>query len=83
MAPAPVVAAVNGKHEVSLAPANDGMYENGHIMPTDEELLTLPRVAGRMPWSAYMLCGVEFAERASYCMSIIIRSPHASLMAHE
>lgn len=80
MAPSPVVAPVDGKHEVSLAPTNDGIYENGHIIPTDEELLTL---AGRMPWSAYMLCGVEFAERASYCMSIIIRSPHASLMAHE
>jgi dipeptide/tripeptide permease len=38
----------------------------GHITPTDHELATLPKVAGTMPVSAYFLCAVEFAERASY-----------------
>lgn len=42
-------------------------YElHNQIAPTDEELESLPRVAGTMPWTAYLLCGVEFAERASY-----------------
>lgn len=61
------VAALDEKqHHVTLKPIHDNMYGNGQVMPTEEELLTLPRIAGTMPWSAYMLCGVEFAERASY-----------------
>lgn len=78
MAPAPVVAGLDGKHHGVLH--TDGMYDNGHIIPTEEELETLPRIAGTMPWSAYMLCGVEFAERASYygCKQVFknfIRAP--------
>jgi len=42
------------------------MDQHGFVIPTDEELAILPRVAGIMPWTAYLLCGVEFAERASY-----------------
>lgn len=34
--------------------------------PTEEELNTLPRVAGNVPNVAYMICIVEFCERASY-----------------
>lgn len=34
--------------------------------PTEEERLTLRRVAGKMPTIAYVICAVEFAERASY-----------------
>jgi len=35
-------------------------------VPTDEELKTLRRVAGKLPTIAYWICAVEFAERASY-----------------
>lgn len=49
--------------EMSQTP---GVYANGQIIPTDDELKTLRRVAGTMPPVAYMLCAVEFAERASY-----------------
>ncbi|KAI1856857.1 uncharacterized protein JN550_013659 [Neoarthrinium moseri] len=40
--------------------------------PTDEELRTLRRVPGRVPYLAYCLCAVEFCERASYygCVTI-------------
>ncbi|ORY67815.1 general substrate transporter [Pseudomassariella vexata] len=40
--------------------------------PTEEELVTLRRVAGKIPLVAYLLCAVEFCERASYygCSSI-------------
>jgi hypothetical protein len=66
-APAAVVPGLDGKHHVHLhVTRDDGMYENGHVIPTEEELAILPKVAGKMPWTAYMLCGVEFAERASY-----------------
>ncbi|KAH8810922.1 putative oligopeptide transporter [Xylogone sp. PMI_703] len=34
--------------------------------PTDEELATLRRVPGGVPLVAYLLCAVEFCERASY-----------------
>jgi dipeptide/tripeptide permease len=34
--------------------------------PTEEEFATLRRVAGRVPPVAYLLCAVEFCERASY-----------------
>lgn len=34
--------------------------------PTPEELNTLRRVPGSLPTVAYLLCAVEFCERASY-----------------
>ena len=34
--------------------------------PTEEELATLRRVPGQIPTIAYLLCAVEFCERASY-----------------
>ncbi|KAK2603718.1 peptide transporter ptr2 [Conoideocrella luteorostrata] len=34
--------------------------------PTDEEFETLRRVPGKIPTVAYLLCAVEFCERASY-----------------
>jgi len=34
--------------------------------PTEEERVTLRRVAGKVPMIAYMICIVEFAERSSY-----------------
>lgn len=40
--------------------------------PTDQELATLRRVPGSIPWIAFALCAVEFCERASYygCVQI-------------
>ncbi|KAJ7241852.1 PTR2-domain-containing protein, partial [Mycena rebaudengoi] len=35
-------------------------------LPTDEEGATLRHVAGEIPWAAYLICLVEFAERGSY-----------------
>jgi POT family proton-dependent oligopeptide transporter len=34
--------------------------------PTEEEWATLPRVAGKIPWTAWTVAFVEFAERFSY-----------------
>ncbi|KAF2669276.1 PTR2-domain-containing protein [Microthyrium microscopicum] len=35
-------------------------------IPTEEEARTLRKISGRVPWIAFILCVVEFAERASY-----------------
>ncbi|KAH6647724.1 hypothetical protein BKA67DRAFT_396810 [Truncatella angustata] len=53
---------------------------HGLVLPTEEEKATLRRVAGSMPATAYLLCAVEFAERASYygCFQVyknFIRAP--------
>lgn len=44
--------------------------EGGELLPgpfpTEEEWATLPRVAGRIPWQAWTVAFVEFAERFSY-----------------
>jgi hypothetical protein len=50
----------NAAHDVVLLESD---YEG---KPTQEELETLRRVAGPMPTVAYLICAVEFAERASY-----------------
>jgi hypothetical protein len=34
--------------------------------PTEEEFATLRRVPGKLPTVAFLLCAVEFCERASY-----------------
>ncbi|TGO50703.1 hypothetical protein BOTNAR_0383g00020 [Botryotinia narcissicola] len=40
--------------------------EDGLSRPTEEERTTLRRISGSIPWTAYMICLIEFAERASY-----------------
>ncbi|KAF7195552.1 Peptide transporter PTR2 [Pseudocercospora fuligena] len=50
----------NMYHDSMLAA---GDYEG---KPTEEELKTLRRVPGKLPIVAYVICFVEFAERASY-----------------
>ncbi|KAF7353815.1 PTR2-domain-containing protein [Mycena venus] len=45
---------------------HDELEEGIGRLPTDEERDTLRLVAGKIPWAAYLICLVEFAERASY-----------------
>ncbi|KAJ1333232.1 putative peptide transporter [Microdochium nivale] len=50
-----------------VATSEDGHATfHGLVLPTDEEKSSLRRIAGKMPATAYYLCAVEFAERASY-----------------
>lgn len=44
------------------AASNDTLRE----IPTDEELMTLPRVSGPIPWTAFTIAFVEGCERFSY-----------------
>lgn len=50
---------IDGLHEL------DSLDEDGIERPTEEETHRLRRVAGKLPLVAYLICLVEFAERAS------------------
>lgn len=60
------------KIEPSVAPANSGsiasvhLDEDGQETPTDDEMATLRRVTGTIPWITYSVAFVEFCERFSY-----------------
>lgn len=43
-----------------------GLNEEGLEHPTEEELHTLRRVSGKVPWTAYTVAFVELCERFSY-----------------
>lgn len=45
---------------------NDSSYNPDRPFPTEEEWATLPRVPGRIPWTAWTVAIVEFMERFSY-----------------
>jgi hypothetical protein len=49
--------------EHHLSPTGPG---TDAILPTIDEESSLRRIAGPIPWIAFILCFVEFAERASY-----------------
>lgn len=53
----------SNEHPPVYTSALDGDYEG---KPTEEEMATLRRVPGRVPTVAYLLCAIEFCERASY-----------------
>jgi POT family proton-dependent oligopeptide transporter len=61
-------------HSVDSDIENSDLGDDGHFLgndadhpaPTEEEEKELLRVAGSIPPIAYVLCVVEFAERASY-----------------
>jgi POT family proton-dependent oligopeptide transporter len=51
------------------SPSNSIDGESTNLLgpfPTEEEWATLPRVAGRIPWTAWTVALCEFAERFSY-----------------
>ncbi|KAI0010033.1 POT family-domain-containing protein [Xylariaceae sp. FL0662B] len=77
---------LNEKAQPGTDETDHGVTKDGHetlhglVLPTEEEKLTLRRVAGKMPATCYYLCAVEFAERASYfgCFQVyknFIRAP--------
>ena len=63
----------NAENNEAIAPEKNGSVfivsatEEGELQePSEEEALKLRKVAGAVPKMAYILCTVEFAERASY-----------------
>lgn len=54
---------------LDVSETNSFHDENERLLgpfPTEEEWATLPRVAGRIPWTAWTVASVEFVERFSY-----------------
>lgn len=47
--------------------------------PTEEELATLPRISGKIPWTAFTIAFVELCERFGYygCQVVCEFSMHA------
>lgn len=67
--------AYNEKHDQNYAGVKDNSassldhhdhYDDGLETPTEEELKTLRRVVGNVPWVAYTVGFAEFCERFSY-----------------
>ncbi|KAF9264783.1 hypothetical protein L218DRAFT_957974 [Marasmius fiardii PR-910] len=52
--------------KTNSVPTLVGPLEDGGAPPTEEERSTLPLIPASIPWTAYTICIVEFAERASY-----------------
>lgn len=46
--------------------SSDIFFDPNKPFPTEEEFATLPRVPGTIPWTAWTVAVVEFAERFSY-----------------
>lgn len=51
---------------MSLSSHEDGLNQDGDVFPTEDDYKTLRKVPVAMPASAYLICFMEFAERASY-----------------
>ncbi|PPR00874.1 hypothetical protein CVT24_000342 [Panaeolus cyanescens] len=49
----------------------DGIHDD-LVLPTEEEKRTLRRVSDAIPWNAYLIAFIEFAERFSYYGTIIL-----------
>ena len=54
---------------ITVLPHSEGLSESGDregMFPTDEEKLTLRKIPGHVPKVAFLICVIEFAERASW-----------------
>lgn len=60
--------------ELSTSSHGGQRYENE---PTMEEMKTLRRVSGKIPWQAYTITFVEFCERFSY-----VRQSQLTFLTH-
>lgn len=62
------VAKAHVTKDTSVSPNGtaESFSEDEFDHPTDEELATLRRVSGQIPWAAYTIAFVEMCERFSY-----------------
>lgn len=74
--------------QVNRSSASDSLA-NGHPVPefeadlegeepTEEDMATLPRVSGKIPWTAFTIAFVELCERFGYygCQVLCTLRPH-------
>ena len=64
-------------HEVELPPVYEGKPTLatdiiGEDFPTEEELATLRRTAGKIPWKVYTIAFVELCERFSWYGTTVV-----------
>jgi len=60
----PAAAVIEARSDTDKA--SDVSFDVNKPFPTEEEFATLPRVPGSIPWTAWTVAAVEFAERFSY-----------------
>ena len=68
--PSPIVGEVKAEDESFHR--HDQQQEHYEGMPTDEELHTLRRVSGKVPWTAYTVAFVELVERFSFYGTTVV-----------
>jgi len=73
---------IEEKHnQVAIPPAED--TDDDSIAPTDEELETLRRVPGRIPWICFTVAFVELCERFAYYGTTAVRKcPKSNVLVH-
>lgn len=79
------------KHDQNYAGIKDvsasslDQYDDGLETPTEEELKTLRRVVGKVPWIAYTVGFAEFCERFSYygTTAVCMLPPHIAPLIHQ
>jgi POT family proton-dependent oligopeptide transporter len=49
-----------------VSPTENSLTGDEFEKPTEEEMATLRRVSGQIPWAAYTIAFVELCERFSY-----------------
>lgn len=60
--------------------ASDASFDVDKPFPTEEEFATLPRVPGKIPWTAWTVAAVEFAERFSYYGTTAVCEFHIAIV---
>lgn len=62
------------KKELNAASSIDDslQHDGALILPSEEERLTLRRVADKIPWAAFLIAYIELAERFSYYGSTVV-----------
>lgn len=84
-APAPMMYEIDEKKALEHRRSTSESLEPAHSVfqldlegeePTEEDLATLPRISGKIPWTAFTIAFVELCERFGYygcqvlCMSL-------------
>lgn len=75
-APTPLGEKELGLREVDVDSASTSTDES---KPTEEDLRTLFRVSGKIPWTTYTIAFVELCERFSYYGTTVICMPSRSI----
>lgn len=68
----PKMALQDTKESIDISSSTQRSQNEEYEYPTEEELATLRRVSGQIPWTAYSVAFVELCERFSYYGTIAV-----------